>query len=124
MRTTVYILGDAEKLLLKRNESTNPVNLSNILNITDGIIGDLVKAKFICTFNCDLSEIDEALLRKGRLLQKYEFKPLRGETLNKLAEELGIPEESIPESATLSDLYGWSDRNGMEDTKEKHKIGF
>ena len=120
---TIYILEDAEKLLLKRNESTNPVNLSNILNITDGIIGDLVKAKFICTFNCSLSEIDTAILRKGRLLQKYQFEPLSGDTLKNLAKELGIPEEDLPKSATLADLYGWSDKNGLE-TKKKSSIGF
>lgn len=118
----VYILEDAEKLLLKRNESTNPVNLSNILNITDGIVGDLVKAKFICTFNCDLSEIDSALLRKGRLLQKYEFKPLTGDTLETLAKDLELPADH-PKSMTLAEIYGHTETTGMDETG-KHKIGF
>lgn len=118
----IYVLEDAEKLLLKRNETTNPVNLSNILNITDGIVGDLVKTKFICTFNCDLSEIDSALLRKGRLLQKYEFKALTGETLDTLAKELGLPEDH-PKSMTLAEIYGYAESTGMDET-EKHKIGF
>jgi len=118
----IYVLEDAEKLLLKRNETTNPVNLSNILNITDGIVGDLVKTKFICTFNCDLSEIDSALLRKGRLMQKYEFKPLTGETLETLAKELGLPEDH-PKSMTLSEIYGYPETTGMEESG-KHKIGF
>jgi hypothetical protein len=118
----IYVLEDAEKLLLKRNETTNPVNLSNILNITDGIVGDLVKTKFICTFNCDLSEIDSALLRKGRLLQKYEFKALTGETLDALAKELGLPEDH-PKSMTLAEIYGYTESTGMDET-EKHKIGF
>ena len=98
------------------------MNLSNILNITDGIVGDLVKAKFICTFNCDLSEIDSALLRKGRLLQKYEFKPLTGETLEGLAKELGLPGDH-PKEMTLADIYGYADQTGLTD-QEKHKIGF
>ena len=118
----IYVLEDAEKLLLKRNETTNPVNLSNILNITDGIVGDLVKTKFICTFNCDLSEIDSALLRKGRLMQKYEFKALTGETLERLVKELGLPEDH-PKSMTLAEIYGHSETTGMDET-EKHKIGF
>jgi len=118
----IYVLEDAEKLLLKRNETTNPVNLSNILNITDGIVGDLVKAKFICTFNCDLSEIDSALLRKGRLLQKYEFKALTGKALDTLAKDLGLPEDH-PKSMTLAEIYGYSESTGMDET-EKRKIGF
>lgn len=122
-QNTVFILEDAEKLLLKRSEITNPVNLSNILNITDGIIGDLVKVKFVCTFNCDLSELDPALLRKGRLLHKYEFPKLSGETLTSLLDELGVPSDKRKQQMSLAEIYGWDTDTGLSDT-DKGRIGF
>ena len=50
--------------------------LVNILNISDGLLSDELCIKFICTFNAPLKDIDEALLRKGRLAARYEFKDL------------------------------------------------
>jgi ATP-dependent 26S proteasome regulatory subunit len=41
--------------------------LINILNNSDGLLSDELCIKFICTFNAPLKDIDEALLRKGRL---------------------------------------------------------
>jgi hypothetical protein len=61
-------------------------------------------------------------LRKGRLLQKYEFKALTGETLNTLSKELGLPEDH-PKFMTLAEIYGYAESTGMDET-EKHKIGF
>lgn len=96
--------------------------LSTILNLSDGILGDGLNIKFICTFNADINKLDKAILRKGRLKYKYEFKALTPEKTQELAAELGkeIPEG---ESLTVGDIYNWEEDNGAERGKAK-RIGF
>lgn len=74
-KNSVYILEDCENLLKSRDTDFNPL-LATLLNISDGLLGDSLNIKFICTFNTNIQNIDKALLRKGRLKLKYEFKEL------------------------------------------------
>jgi hypothetical protein len=46
--------------------------------------------QIICTFNTDLTNVDEALLRKGRLIAKYEFKALAEQKSQALSNDLGF----------------------------------
>ena len=68
----VVILEDAESLLMQR-ASDNQVNLSNLLNISDGFLGEMLKLHVICTVNCPIDKIDPAILRPGRLVAMREF---------------------------------------------------
>lgn len=114
---TVFILEDCEKVLLSRNEGYNPI-INTLLNITDGIIGDVLNIKIICTFNTSLSKIDKALLRKGRLSLKYEFKKLKSDKVSKL---LG---KKVNEDMLLADVYNIDEINDYSTTKNNNKIGF
>lgn len=114
---TIFILEDCEKALLNRERNYNPV-MSILLNLTDGIIGDVLNIKLICTFNTSLSNIDKALLRKGRLSLKYEFKKLAKEKCRKLTND-----ESINEDMSLADLYHKDDENDYS-KQNSRKIGF
>lgn len=111
---SVVILEDCEKLLMKR-EQGNPL-MNVILNMTDGIIGEALKIKFLCTFNCDESKLDQALLRKGRLSLKYEFKKLDASKVHDIMDCADKP-------MTLAELYHYDCDNGNKLTKRK-KIGF
>jgi len=116
---TVFILEDCEKVLTSREDTINPV-MPVLLNITDGIIGDVLGIKIICTFNTSLDNIDKALLRKGRLSLKYEFKPLCLEKVKKL---LGKDADSITKDMNLADIYNLKIENDFSKKKTK-KIGF
>lgn len=113
---TVLVFEDCERLLMDRNSSNNPL-LSTLLNISDGIIGDVLKTKIICTFNVPLSRIDKALLRKGRLSLKYEFKALDKEKVRKL-----LNDDSIDGDMTLADIYYKEENDYSKDNNKK--IGF
>lgn len=86
-RNSVLVIEDAEELISSREEVRNS-NLSMLLNLTDGLLGESVGIQIIVTFNTDVNNIDKALLRKGRLSIIYEFKLLaldrRNALLNKL----------------------------------------
>lgn len=121
VKDSIFVLEDCEVLLTDRLNSGNHL-LSTILNLSDGILGDGLNIKFICTFNADINKLDKAILRKGRLKYKYEFKALTPEKTQELANELG---KTIPEgeSLTVGDIYNWDIDNGGKDKASKH-IGF
>lgn len=108
-KNSIIIAEDSEELLRARC-SGGGINsgIVNILNISDGILGDVFQIKFICTFNANLSEIDKALQRKGRLKARYEFKELKADKVKSLSKKynLGIPDEGIKDMS-LSDIFNY-----------------
>lgn len=109
---SVLILEDCETLFADRTVGNDM--MSTILNLTDGILGDIMKCKMICTFNCPLSKIDKALLRKGRLSLIYEFGKLCIEKTR-----LHLPSAAQP--MTLADIYN-TVSNGNDEKRKP--IGF
>ena len=126
LRKIVIIIEDCEKLLIDRDSLTGnntSLILSDILNYSDGIIGDLIQCKFIFTFNTHLSKIDKALLRKGRMKLNYEFQKLKGEDLKKLLKKLSksISQEDIENGLTLAEIYNLDEEDY---SNKERKIGF
>ena len=114
----VVILEDCENLLVARENGNGLIG--TLLNLSDGIISDAFNLKFICTFNADISSIDKAVLRKGRLKVRYEFKKLCKEKVVALGKKLGkdVPEEEM----ALTDIYNYDE--DVEYGIKKKKIGF
>jgi hypothetical protein len=102
-RPKVLLIEDAETLLMQRGHS-NGHWVGNLLNITDGIMGDALRFHVVCTMNCPFTDIDPALLRRGRLAASWTFRPLGRENAEKLARLLG---KNCPDgtSFTLADLH-------------------
>ena len=125
---TVIIIEDCEKLLIDRDSlqgNSTSIILSDILNYSDGIVGDLVQCKFIFTFNTNLSKIDKAILRKGRMKLNYEFKKLQGEDLQNVMDKLGktVTEKQLKEGMSLAEIYNSEDEDYLT-TGKKERIGF
>ena len=118
-QNTIFILEDCEKALKDRNDIYSGYNnvMPILLNITDGVIADVLGIKLICTFNTSLDKIDKALLRKGRLSLKYEFKKL---TKDKVANILG---HSVDKDMSLAEIYNIEEENDFSKKIQK-KIGF
>ena len=100
----VLLIEDAEPLLAKRQEGVRIQGITNLLNMSDGILNDMLNLQIICTFNVDLRKLDSALLRPGRLIARKEFKPLGELDANILAQRLGI-KHHFTSSATLGEIY-------------------
>ena len=66
-------------------------------------------------------DIDEALLRKGRLAARYEFKDLTTDKVNQLIKEEGldIPQQTQP--MTLAEIYNYE---GMDFSLGRKRVGF
>jgi hypothetical protein len=100
----VLLIEDAEPLLAKREEGVRIQGVTNLLNMSDGLLNDMLNVQIICTFNVDLRKLDSALLRPGRLIARKEFKPLSELDANLLAQRLGI-KHHFTAPATLSEVY-------------------
>jgi hypothetical protein len=81
---------------------------------SDGLLGDAMHQQIIATFNCDLTTIDPALLRKGRLIANYEFNKLNLESSKILSDKLGFGTENILEPMTLAEIYNQGDKDKDE----------
>jgi SpoVK/Ycf46/Vps4 family AAA+-type ATPase len=120
-RNSILIIEDAERVIADREGNGSPSGVSNILNLTDGILGDCLSIQIIATFNMKREKIDQALLRKGRLIAEHKFENLSVENTNKLFKHINKDVvTTIPMS--LADIYN-IDVEVFRATN-KTKIGF
>ena len=118
---SIFVIEDAENIITDREiEGNSPV--SALLNLSDGLLSDCLNIQIICSFNTDLSKVDNALLRKGRLIAKYECKELEAEKAQNLSEKLGF-KTHISKPMNLTDIYKQEEKNGNH-TAQRKSIGF
>ena len=118
---SILIIEDAETAIKDRSITGNANAVSNILNLTDGILGECLKIQIVATFNTERTQIDKALLRKGRLVTDYKFENLNVNKTNKLLKKLGV-KEKVDKPTSLADIYHYNEAN--TDNKNKPTIGF
>lgn len=107
----ILLIEDAEPLLEIRNGMDGrSTGISNLLNMTDGILNDMLGLMVIATFNTSISKIDGALLRAGRLIARKEFGGLSELQAYKLAKVLDMSLPDLEYPSTLAQFYS-SHRN-------------
>lgn len=119
----VLIMEDADATLVTR-QIDNVSKLSELLNISDGILGDLADVRILATTNAKKPEIDEAVLRPGRLAYHLSFEKVSQEKAvkiyNHLTGEVNPTRfESMflfQESYSLADVYKMAREDGWVPT--------
>jgi hypothetical protein len=121
----VILLEDAEPLLESRKNGGRTSGITNLLNLTDGLLNDMLSIQVIATFNTDLKNIDEALLRPERLIARKEFSSLDSDQSFKLAEKLNVV-LTEKRDYTLAEIYSKMTENEpiIHGTKVEKKLGF
>ena len=119
---SVLFIEDAERVITDR-ESGGGNGVSNILNITDGILSDILNIQIVATFNMDKAKIDSALLRKGRLIAEHKFDALPVEDSQALIDHLGY-QHKAEKPMTLTEIYNLSEVEYKSEDKGKPTIGF
>jgi hypothetical protein len=121
-KNSILIIEDAERVISDREGNGSPAGVSNILNLTDGILGDCLNIQVIATFNMKREKIDQALLRKGRLIAEHKFEKLSIDDTNKLLKHLEKNQE-VGEGMVLADIYN-IDTEVYKTSTKGNKIGF
>ena len=119
---SVLFIEDAERVITDRNNGGGN-GVSNILNITDGILSDILNIQIVATFNMDKAKIDSALLRKGRLIAEHKFDALPIEDAQALIDSLGF-EYTTDKPMTLTEIYNLSEVEYKSEEKSRQTIGF
>jgi hypothetical protein len=118
---SVFVIEDAENIVVGREtDGRSPV--SALLNISDGLLSDCLNIQVICSFNTDISKVDSALMRKGRLIAKYEFNELTTVKARKLSQKLGFTSE-INSPMALMAIYNQKEKD-FAITNRRQPIGF
>jgi len=118
---SVFVIEDAENIVVDREkDGLSPV--SALLNISDGLLSDCLNIQLICTFNTDTSKIDSALMRKGRLIAKYEFKELEIHKAQTLSKKLGF--NSIFDGPMILTAIYNQDEREFQKIRKNNQIGF
>ena len=124
----ILLIEDAEPLLEVRNGlDGRTTGISNLLNMTDGLLNDILGLMVIATFNTELSKIDPALLRPQRLLARKMFKKVPEARAAKLAEALDMELPDIAYPASLASFYASKQNHNVlihDLDEERRTIGF
>jgi hypothetical protein len=97
---SILIIEDAEGIILDRKQRNflSAQAVSNLLNLSDGLLGDGIRQQIICTFKFDKLSVENA---------------------RRLCVELGVPDDvgNIREPMTLAEIYvrKHSTRNNIDE---------
>ncbi len=117
----IFVIEDAEHIIVDREkDGRSPV--AALLNISDGLLSDCLNIQVICSFNTDISKVDNALVRKGRLIARYEFKELETTKAQLLSDKLCFTTK-VYKPMTLTEIYNQNEIN-FEQPNQKAVIGF
>jgi hypothetical protein len=118
----VLILEDAESILHRRGND-NREKVATLLNLTDGLLGDALGLHVICTLNSDLTDLDPALLRPGRLVAHRDFCLLTSEEAGRLARALGL-NAPVGDQVSLAELFNSPSSRSINPRGSHRVMGF
>lgn len=119
------ILEDADICVAPRGAG-NMSYISAMLNAADGIIGACVDTRIIATTNAKFEEMDPALVRPGRLLQRISINKLSPEQATVCLRSITKGDEVVEEEKTLAEVYemAYKVNNGRAPEKKERRVGF
>ena len=129
IRPLILVIEDADSCLSSR-ASDNISAISSILNLSDGIIGNLLDLRIVATTNAEVENIDSAIMRRGRLSARVEVGMLGEEAAQAVYERIGGKGSFNMEDkkyVPLSNIYASfkdTETNEVVPTKAKRKVGF
>lgn len=116
----ILVIEDAENIMMDRKLNSGS-SVSNLLNLSDGLLSDCLNVQIICTFNSNLNLIDSALMRKGRMIARYEFGKLHVSKAQRLSDHLGF-NVLVSKPMTIAEITAQAEQPGVEE--EVTTIGF
>jgi hypothetical protein len=105
---TIFVIEDADECLLTR-DGANQAAITSLLNVSDGILGNVVNIRIIASTNAPRMEMDNAIMRPGRLCRRIHVGPLTKTEAIVVASRLGKDANwcfaTLKGDMTLADVY-------------------
>lgn len=114
----VFLVEDADSVLATRH-ADNVSSISSLLNMGDGIFSDVLDTRFVLTSNLKANEVDDAILRKGRLSGKAFVDKLPKERASEVMKRLLGDKAGDPftTAKSLAEVYAEAADRGWERPK-------
>lgn len=126
----ILIIEDGDVCLVPRR-GDNISTIASLLNLSDGIVGSLIDIRVVISTNAFINEVDEAILRPGRLCKQIHVGPLPFDRANKVFQRLMADEKATLDyrkEYTLAEIYDRFNNRDSElvvhHTFTKRAIGF
>lgn len=128
LKGSVLVIEDAEDILRDRQGNSDSTAVSNLLNISDGILGEALNILIIATFNVEKEFIDSALMRKGRMIAEYYFGELDVKKAEALVKTLYGSDAVLSlgpgEKRTLANIFNMDEVQHRSEEAPKVVFGF
>lgn len=123
-KSITFLVEDADSCVAPRGADNMSV-ISGVLNLGDGILGQLLDIRLVMTTNAKHSEIDEAILRPGRLSARVNVDKLDADQCNQIYNRLTgtTGQNPFDKRATLAEVYGKAMDSGFKPVPAK-SMGF
>lgn len=108
-----FIVEDADAVIANR-DSGNISYVANILNLGDGILGQMLDLRLVFTTNARSTDLDPAIVRPGRLSAHIHVGKLPAAQCNTIYKRLTGKDSEFTKDATLAEVYqkainaGWT----------------
>lgn len=119
----VFIIEDADECLAPRSAG-NMSAISAVLNLGDGILGSILDIRIVATTNAERADLDEAILRPGRLSVHMEINKLDYAQALEIYKRLTDKDDLPRAQYTLAKVYQLAKDAGWKPAKSHRKIGF
>ena len=117
---SVIILEDIGDMIAVGSQTSHLNEISNLLNLTDGLLSLLSNTIFILTFNYEIDKIDPALLRPGRCIANIEVGKLSYEQAQSLVPEIVLKNQDY----SLAEVYELRRNGVISEERKPQTIGF
>lgn len=106
-KPVVMVIEDGDTCLVPR-KSDNISTISALLNLSDGILGSIIDIKMIISTNAEIRDMDQAIMRPGRLCRNITVGPLPYEQAQRVYHRL-MKDDTVKleykKFYTLAELY-------------------
>lgn len=125
----IMIIEDGDVCLVPR-KNDNISAVSALLNLSDGILGSIIDIKMIISTNAEIRDMDQAIMRPGRLCKNITVGPLPYEQANKVYQRITsddtahLPFKKYYTLAEIYNLHNGKDLPQVHSSPPKRSIGF
>jgi len=127
----IMVIEDGDVCLVPR-KADNISTIASLLNLSDGILGSIIDIKMIITTNAEIKDMDQAIMRPGRLCRNITVGPLPYDQANRRYQQLTNSNGKLDYQKfyTLAEIYNAANNvDGVPRTTSTHQtnrrvIGF